>query len=348
MPSDATGPVAPLLDVEGLSIRFKGARANVVDGVSLSVRPGETLCIVGESGCGKSVTALSLMGLLPMPPAEIVSGRAMFEGRDLLQLTRSELGEIRGDRMSMIFQEPMTSLNPVYRIGDQIAEGARHRDGGSAEREARARALEMLRRVGSGGGKAARRVSAPAVGRHAPAGDDRHGACQRPALLIADEPTTALDVTIQAQILDLIRTLQKETGTALVLITHDLGVVAEIADTVAVMYAGRIVEQGSVDAVFDDPQHPYTIGLMSSVPSLGKRTASRPCRAWCRPWTPCRRAAASHRAARSQATPAAGRCRHCAPLAVMPTMRIALPACMRRSRRPSAGWRHERSPDGRG
>ncbi|WP_029059216.1 ABC transporter ATP-binding protein [Stappia stellulata] len=278
MPSDETGragsPGEPLLTLDGLSIRFKGAQANVVDGVSLSVNPGETLCIVGESGCGKSVTALSLMGLLPVPPAEILSGRAMFEGRDLLGLTRRELGEIRGDRVSMIFQEPMTSLNPVYTVGDQIAEIVlRHRRIG--KREARARALEMLRRV---------KVPAPEKRLddypHQLSGGMRQrvmiamALANDPQLLIADEPTTALDVTIQAQILDLIRTLQDESGTALILITHDLGVVAEIADTVAVMYAGRVVEQGSVTSVFDDPQHPYTIGLMSSVPSLGKRTGS--------------------------------------------------------------------------
>ncbi|MFT4795133.1 MAG: oligopeptide/dipeptide ABC transporter ATP-binding protein [Paracoccaceae bacterium] len=262
---------APLLKVENLSLRFKGASANVVDGASFSVAPGETLCIVGESGCGKSVTALSLMGLLPMPPGQLMSGTAMFGGQDLLSMPRRDLGDIRGDRIAMIFQEPMTSLNPVHRIGDQIAEAVlRHRSGTRAQ--ARARALEMLERV---------RIPAAAQRLddypHQLSGGMRQrvmiamALANDPALLIADEPTTALDVTIQAQILDLIRTLQSESGTALVMITHDLGVVAEIADKVAVMYAGRIVEDGTVEAIFDDPQHPYTIGLMSSVPSIGKR-----------------------------------------------------------------------------
>ena len=260
-----------LLTVDNLSLRFKGAKANVVDGASFSVAAGETLCIVGESGCGKSVTALSLMGLLPMPPGELASGTAIFDGRDLLSMTRRDLGDIRGDRIAMIFQEPMTSLNPSYRIGDQIAEAVlRHRPVTRAE--ARARAQEMLERV---------RIPAAAQRLddypHQLSGGMRQrvmiamALANDPALLIADEPTTALDVTIQAQILDLIRALQAESGTALVMITHDLGVVAEIADKVAVMYAGRIVEEGGVEAIFDDPQHPYTIGLMSSVPSLGKR-----------------------------------------------------------------------------
>ena len=229
---------APLLKVADLALRLKGAPANIVDGVSFQVAPGETLCIVGESGCGKSVTALSLMGLLPMPPLELVSGRADFAGQDLLQLSATQMSEIRGDRISMIFQEPMTSLNPVYRIGDQIAEVVlRHRDVTKAE--ARARAREMLERVKIpaaeqrldeyphqlSGGMRQRVMIAMAL-------------ANDPALLIADEPTTALDVTIQAQILDLIRKLQQESGTALIMITHDLGVVAEIADRVAVMYGG--------------------------------------------------------------------------------------------------------------
>ncbi len=268
----APEPDAPLLDVQNLAIRFRGAPANVVDGVSFKINPGETLCVVGESGCGKSVTALSLMGLLPMPPAEIVGGKAMFKGRNLLRLPRREINGIRGDQMSMIFQEPMTSLNPAYRIGDQIAEIVlSHRKVSHAQ--ARARALEMLDRV---------RIPAAAKRLNDYPHQLSGGMRQRvmiamalandPALLIADEPTTALDVTIQAQILDLIRTLQEETGTSLMLITHDLGVVAQIADRVAVMYAGRIVEQGSVAQIFEDPQHPYTLGLMSSIPSLGERT----------------------------------------------------------------------------
>ncbi len=269
---DTSGKDAPLLDVQKLAIRFAGASANVVDGVSFSINPGETLCIVGESGCGKSVTALSLMGLLPIPPAEIVDGRAMFKERDLLFLHRRKINEIRSDQMSMTFQEPMTSLNPAYRIGDQIAKIVlSHRKVSHAE--ARARTLEMLDRV---------RIPAAAKRLNDYPHQLSGGMRQRvmiamalandPALLIADEPTTALDVTIQAQILDLISTLQKETGTALMLITHDLGVVAQIANRVAVMYAGRIVEQSSVVQIFEDPQHPYTLGLMSSIPSLGERT----------------------------------------------------------------------------
>uniref|UniRef100_UPI003BAD1E43 ABC transporter ATP-binding protein n=1 Tax=Stappia sp. TaxID=1870903 RepID=UPI003BAD1E43 len=268
MPADAT---APLLAVNDLSLRFRGMDANVVDGVSFDVSPGETLAIVGESGCGKSVTALALMGLLPMPPGEIVSGEALFEGRDLFSLAPRERARLRGDRMAMIFQEPMTSLNPVFTIGEQIAESVRrHRNVSRAQ--ARARALEMLEKV-----------KVPAAARrlddypHQLSGGMRQrvmiamALANDPRLLIADEPTTALDVTIQAQILDLIGDLQEETGTALIMITHDLGVVAETADKVAVMYAGRVVEAGPVSALFDDPQHPYTLGLISSVPSLGER-----------------------------------------------------------------------------
>ncbi|WP_299470937.1 ABC transporter ATP-binding protein [uncultured Roseibium sp.] len=262
---------APLLTVEDLSIRFKGAPANTVDGVSFSVNRGETLCIVGESGCGKSISALALMGLLPMPPAEIAASHISFDERDLLSLPPKTRADLRGDRMAMIFQEPMTSLNPAFRIGDQIAEGVlRHK--AVSQADARQRALVMLDRV-----------KIPAAAErlddypHQLSGGMRQrvmiamALANDPDLLIADEPTTALDVTIQAQILDLMRTLQEETGTALIMITHDLGVVAEVADQVAVMYAGKIVEQGPVQAIFDDPQHPYTIGLMSSLPSLGQR-----------------------------------------------------------------------------
>ena len=262
-----------LLSVQGLSVRFDGAPkdVNIVDDVSFSVARGKTLCLVGESGCGKSVTSLALMGLLPTPPARIVAGRALFDGQDLLALSERERADIRGDRMAMIFQEPMTSLNPAFTIGDQIAEGiVRHR--GISKAAAMERALDMLKKV---------RIPAPEKRLRAYPHEMSGGMRQRvmiamalandPQLLIADEPTTALDVTIQAQILTLIRRLQEETGTAMILITHDLGVVAEVADEVAVMYAGRVVETGPVEAIFEDPQHPYTIGLMGSVPSLGRR-----------------------------------------------------------------------------
>ena len=258
-----------LLRVENLSVRFDGApqHINVVDDVSFSVAKGKTLCIVGESGCGKSVTALALMGLLPTPPARIVGGRAVFEGRELLSLPDRERADMRGNQTAMIFQEPMTSLNPVFTVGDQITEGIlRHRRISKAQAEERA--LEMLRRV---------RIPSPEKRMRAYPHEMSGGMRQRvmiamalanePQLLIADEPTTALDVTIQAQIIALIRQLQPESGTAMILITHDLGVVAEVADEVVVMYAGKVVESGTVHDLFADPQHPYTIGLMGSVPS---------------------------------------------------------------------------------
>jgi peptide/nickel transport system ATP-binding protein len=239
-----------------------------VDGVSFSVAAGRTLGIVGESGCGKSVSALSIMGLVPQPPGKIAGGEILFEGRDLLKCTAEELRELRGDRISMIFQEPMSSLNPAFTIGDQISEVLlNHKK--LTRQAARAHAIEMLRRVRIpeperryddyphrlSGGMRQRAMIAMAL------------ACE-PRLLIADEPTTALDVTIQAQILELMRTLREETGTAIILITHDLGVIAELADDVAVMYAGRIVEHASVERLFAEPQHPYTIGLLGSIPRL--------------------------------------------------------------------------------
>jgi len=236
--------------------------------VSFAVGAGRTLGIVGESGCGKSVSALSIMGLVPQPPGRIAGGEILFEGRDLLKLTAAEMRELRGDRISMIFQEPMSSLNPAFTIGDQIAEVLlRHRK--ISRKEARTRAIAMLHHV---------RISEPERRYddypHRLSGGMRQRAmiamalaCE-PKLLIADEPTTALDVTIQAQILDLMRTLREETGTAIILITHDLGVIAELANDVAVMYAGRIVEQASVARLFAEPQHPYTIGLLGSIPRL--------------------------------------------------------------------------------
>jgi len=271
-------PSEPLLSVENLCVAFGAAR--VIDGVSFSVAAGETLCIVGESGCGKSVTALSLMGLLPKPAARLVSGVARFQGRDLFALAPRAMRALRGDRLAMIFQEPMTALNPAFTIGDQIAEAVRPRGAARDGADPRARALEMLRRV---------RIPAPETRMRAFPHQLSGGMRQRamiamalandPALLIADEPTTALDVTIQAQVLALMKALQRETGAAMIMITHDLGVVAEVADHVAVMYAGRIVEAGPVGAIFSDPQHPYTIGLMASLPGLappGARLATIP------------------------------------------------------------------------
>ncbi len=259
-----------LLEVRDLRTHFttEAGEFAAVDGVSFTLSEGRTLGLVGESGCGKSVTSLSIMGLVPQPPGRIAGGEILFEGEDLLRVAPSELRELRGNRISMIFQEPMTSLNPAFTVGDQIAEGIlRHRKVSRAE--ASAQALAMLRKV---------RIPSPEQRYH----DHPHrlsgGMRQRvmiamalacdPRLLIADEPTTALDVTIQAQILDLMRILREETGTAIILITHDLGVIAEVADEVAVMYSGRIVERAPVAALFAQPQHPYTIGLLGSIPQL--------------------------------------------------------------------------------
>jgi peptide/nickel transport system ATP-binding protein len=259
-----------VLEVKNLKTVFftNSGLFKAVDDISFTVKRGETLAIVGESGCGKSVTALSLMRLVPDPPGRIVGGSITLEGTDLLALNEAEMRKIRGNRISMIFQEPMTSLNPVMRIGDQIVEAVRlHR--AMPAREARDIAVEMLRLV---------RIPEPARRAreypHQLSGGMRQRAmiamalACRPALLIADEPTTALDVTIQAQILALILDLQKELGTGLVLITHDLGVVAQTAQRVIVMYAGRKVEEASVEALFAAPKHPYTRGLMASIPTV--------------------------------------------------------------------------------
>jgi oligopeptide/dipeptide ABC transporter ATP-binding protein len=249
-----------------------------VDHLSFQVRRGETLAIVGESGCGKSVSALSIMRLVPDPPGRIVAGSMMLEGIDLFGLSEPEMRKIRGDRMSMIFQEPMTSLNPVMRIGDQIAEAVRlHRS--MSRDETWKQAVEMLRLV---------RIPEPARRAleypHQLSGGMRQRAmiamalACRPALLIADEPTTALDVTIQAQILALVLELQKELGMGLILITHDLGVVAQTAQRVIVMYAGKKVEEADVETLFANPRHPYTRGLMASIPALptsGTNTEAR-------------------------------------------------------------------------
>jgi len=251
-----------------LSVGMEDERRRVVDGVSFDIRPGETVGLVGESGSGKSLTALAIMRLLPEPPIVVDGGSVRFQERDLLTLSAGEMRALRGDRIAMIFQEPMTSLNPVFTVGHQIREVLRiHRRlrGASANRET----VDLLEKVGIGAARS-RLDQYP----HELSGGQRQRvmiaialAC-RPALLIADEPTTALDVTIQAQILDLLARLREEFGMALLLITHDLGVVAETCDRVAVMYAGRIVESAGVAALFERPSHPYTVGLMRSIPDL--------------------------------------------------------------------------------
>ncbi|WP_116891778.1 ABC transporter ATP-binding protein [Pseudomonas syringae] len=250
---------------------FKGsALVRALNGVSFELEAGKTLAVVGESGCGKSVTSMGLMGLLPST-ARVGASDSLLIDEALLGMSEERLLDVRGNRMAMIFQEPMTSLNPVFTIGEQIAESVmRHQ--GLSDKAARQRALEMLEKVRVP--DARQRLDAYP---HELSGGMRQRAmiamalANDPALIIADEPTTALDVTIQAQILSLIANLQTETGTAMILITHDLGVVAEVADEVMVMYAGRVVESGPVKTLFDDPQHPYTIGLMGSMPSIGPR-----------------------------------------------------------------------------
>ena len=260
----------PLLRVEDLKTHFftRDGVVRAVDGVSFGVNEGETLAVVGESGCGKSVTSLSILRLIASPPGKIVSGRLMFRGKDLLERTEKQMQDLRGNEISMIFQEPMTSLNPVLAIGRQIGEALTlHR--GLSRAAARARTVELLGQVGIA--EPERRVSQYP---HQLSGGMRQRvmiamalACE-PRLLIADEPTTALDVTIQAQILDLMRKLKETSGAAILLITHDLGVVAEMAQRVVVMYAGRKVEEAPVAALFARPLHPYTRGLMASIPRL--------------------------------------------------------------------------------
>ena len=260
----------PLLEIADVRTVFAGAGGDVpaVDGVSVSVQRGRTLGIVGESGCGKSMLSLSVMRLVP-PPGRITQGRVLLDGQDLLTLSNAEMRAVRGRRIAMIFQEPMTSLNPVFTVGRQITEAMRAHDRRASETDLRKRAVAALDRV---------RI--PAAGKrfdeypHQLSGGMRQRvmiamalSCD-PEVLIADEPTTALDVTVQAQILDLLRDLQAQTGMAIVLITHDLGVVAEMADEVAVMYAGRVVERTSGTGIFDDPQHPYTLGLLGSIPKI--------------------------------------------------------------------------------
>jgi peptide/nickel transport system ATP-binding protein len=267
---------APLLDVRELVVRFATERGYVtaLDRVSISVPAGGTLGLVGESGSGKSVTALSIARLLREPPARVAGGEVIFEARDLLKLSEREMCGVRGNRLSMIFQEPMTSLNPVARVGDQVGEPlVLHR--GLSRKEARARAVELFREVGIAdpelrvasyphelsGGMRQRVMIAMAI------------ACG-PRLIIADEPTTALDVTIQAQILALLSTLRKTTGSALLLISHDLGVIAETCDEVAVMYAGQIVERAPVKKLFVTPHHPYTVGLLRSIPAFDRQSTA--------------------------------------------------------------------------
>src|SRR5581483_1043435 len=265
---------APLIEIRDLRVTFRGddgRTTHAVDTVDLAVARGATLGLVGESGCGKSVTSLAVMGLLPKQSAE-VTGSIRFDGFDLLDVRDQVRRDLRGNRLAMIFQEPMTSLNPSLTIGDQIMESILRHRGGSRS-AARKRTIELLRRVHIpsperriddyphklSGGMRQRVMIAIAL------------ACD-PQLLIADEPTTALDVTIQAQILDLLRELKAETGASIILITHDLGVVAEVCDEVAVMYAGEVVERATVDALFAAPQHPYTVGLLGSIPRLEHRT----------------------------------------------------------------------------
>ncbi len=271
----ASGPpdAGTLLDVRGLRTSFHVMDGTVkaVDGVDLRIPRGGTLGLVGESGCGKSVTAHTIMRLIETPPGEIVGGEVWFEGRDLLALTDDEMRDVRGADIAMIFQEPMTSLNPVFTVGDQIAEAVKLHQKVS-KREALNRAVESMRLVG---------LAAPERRARQYPHEMSGGMRQRvmiamalscnPKLLIADEPTTALDVTIQAQILELIQEIQARTGTALLLITHDLAVVAETVESIAVMYAGRIVETGTVEEVLLSPKHPYTQGLLNSIPSEGKR-----------------------------------------------------------------------------
>jgi oligopeptide/dipeptide ABC transporter ATP-binding protein len=263
-------PANEVLQVEDLQTHFFTAIGTVraVDGVSYSLKAGETLGVVGESGCGKSVSALSILRLVANPPGRIVGGAIRFQGKNLLELSETEMERIRGNDISMIFQEPMTSLNPLFTVGGQIAEAvALHQ--GLSRKEAWNRAVEMLRQVS---------MPEPEKRAHAYPHQLSGGMRQRvmiamalscnPKVLIADEPTTALDVTIQAQILDLMRELQETFGTAIILITHDMGVVAENADRVVVMYAGRKVEEASAAELFDNPGHPYTKGLLGSIPHL--------------------------------------------------------------------------------
>ena len=269
--ADGGQGMAPILEVSDLEVEFAvdDGKIKVLDGVSFKVAPGQTLGIVGESGCGKSVTSLAIMGLLPRPHGQVVAGSIRFQGEELLAMQPDQMYKVRGNRISMIFQEPMTALNPVQTVGDQLMEVfSLHRpDFSKAQRKEAA--IAMLQKVGIP--EPAQRF---AVYPHNLSGGMRQRvmiamalACE-PDLLICDEPTTALDVTIQAQILDLMKALQAQTGMAIIFITHDLGVVAELCDEVVVMYAGRAVERADIYELFDHPRHPYTHGLMASIPRL--------------------------------------------------------------------------------
>jgi len=261
----------PLLSIRDLAVEFRtdDGLVHAVDGITYDVFPGETLGIVGESGSGKSVSTMSILGLIPQPPGRIRSGTAMFKGKDLLKMKKRELRRLRGDELAMVFQDPMTSLNPVIRIGDQLGEAIKTHYPRESDDKVKERVIELLRLVG---------VPNPDV-RYAQYPHEFSGGMRQramiamsiansPSLLIADEPTTALDVTIQAQVLEVLKTVQEKTDAATILITHDLGIVAELCDRVIVMYAGRIVEQGDVFTIFQNPRHPYTIGLMDSLPKL--------------------------------------------------------------------------------
>ncbi len=261
----------PILSIRDLAVEFKtdDGIVHAVDGITYDVFPGETLGIVGESGSGKSVSTLSILGLIPQPPGRIASGEAMFKGRDLLKLSKREMRRVRGKEVAMIFQDPMTSLNPVLKVGFQLGEAIKTHFPKEKEAEVRRRVVELLGLVGVpnpdarydqyphefSGGMRQRAMIAMSI-------------ANSPSLLIADEPTTALDVTIQAQVLEVMKRVQAETQAATILITHDLGIVAELCDRVLVMYGGRIVESGDVHTIFQKPRHPYTIGLMDSLPRL--------------------------------------------------------------------------------
>jgi oligopeptide/dipeptide ABC transporter ATP-binding protein len=261
----------PVLSIRDLTVEFKteDGIVHAVTDVTYDLFPGETLGIVGESGSGKSVSVLTMLGLIPQPPGRIVRGEAIYDGRDLLKLPKKHLRELRGGKIAMIFQDPMTSLNPVFTIGDQIGEAIEAHNPGMGSKDVRQRTLELLELVGVpfperridqyphefSGGMRQRGMIAMSI-------------ANQPRILIADEPTTALDVTIQAQIVEVLRAAQRETHAATILITHDLGLIAELADRVLVMYAGRVVELSGVYEIFNSPRHPYTVGLMTSLPRL--------------------------------------------------------------------------------